>query len=204
MSRSPQMQKWKKNQIFKAIQDAGLDPREFEFEDGDTQVRLKHKWSKSYFIFGSSDAMSYAARYVVGDESEWPYEEYSWQSLMRRVSNWLRDVKLDLDTPDLWAELQNEAELLRDASSGANENKPFTQQEQRDIEQRLREVETQVRRKYSLTEPEVEVLKAKIDYLVDAAGRLGRIDWRTIFVGTIVAYILSLSYASEREQRSLS
>jgi hypothetical protein len=39
------MQKWKKNQILEAIQGVGLDPREFEFEDSDAEVRLKHKWS---------------------------------------------------------------------------------------------------------------------------------------------------------------
>jgi hypothetical protein len=96
------MQKRKKNQIFEAIQGVGLDPRGFEFEDSDADVRLKHKWSKSYFIFGG-DAGHYLGRYVVGDGPDWPYEVYSWQPLMTRVSGWLKDVKLDLDTPDLWA-----------------------------------------------------------------------------------------------------
>jgi hypothetical protein len=102
MPPSPQMQKRKKNQIFEAIQGVGLDPRGFEFEDSDADVRLKHKWSKSYFIFGG-DAGHYLGRYVVGDGPDWPYEVYSWQPLMTRVSGWLKDVKLDLDTPDLWA-----------------------------------------------------------------------------------------------------
>jgi hypothetical protein len=190
MPPSPQLQKWKKNQIVEAIQGVGLEPKEFEFEDSNAGVRLKHKWSESHFIIGG-DAGQYVGRYVVGDEPAWPYDVYSWETLMTRVSKWLREVKLDLDTPDLWAELQGEAELLGGASDQANENTPFTREEQKDIERRLREVETHVRRTYSLPEPEMEILNAKIDYLVDAAGRLGRIDWRNAFVGAIIGYILT-------------
>ena len=73
MPPSPQFQKWQKNQLFETIQGAGLDPREFEFEDGDAEVRLKHKWSDSCFIFGG-DAGHYIGRYVVGDGPEWPYD----------------------------------------------------------------------------------------------------------------------------------
>ena len=129
-STSPLLPKWKTNQIFKAIQGVGLDPKDFDFKDADAEVRLEHKWSKSYFIFGG-DASKYVGRYVIGDGPVWPYEAYSWESVIERVSNWLRDVRLDLDTPDLWAELQGEAELLGGASDEANENTPFTQEEQR-------------------------------------------------------------------------
>jgi hypothetical protein len=189
MPPSQQMPKWKKNQIFKAIEGVGLDPREFEFEENGTEVRLKHKWSTSYFIFGR-DATRYVTRYVVGDGPDWPSDVYSWEALVTRISAWLKEVRVDLDTPDLWAELRREADLLGGASRDANENTPFTLEEQKDIERRLREVERHVRRTYSLPEPQMEILSAKIDYLVDAAGRLGRIDWRNALIGAIVGYIL--------------
>ena len=66
-----------KNKIFEAIQRVGFDPREFELEDRDAEVRLKHKWSTSYFILGGH-AGHYVGHYVVGDGPEWPYEVYSW------------------------------------------------------------------------------------------------------------------------------
>jgi hypothetical protein len=43
----------------------------------------------------------------------------------------------------------------------------------------------------------MEILNAKIDYLVDAAGRLGRKDWYNIFVGAIVGYILTVAVPPE-------
>ena len=46
----PILQKLHKNEIFGAIQAVGLDPKEFDLEEYDDQVRIKHKWSKSYFI----------------------------------------------------------------------------------------------------------------------------------------------------------
>jgi hypothetical protein len=184
-----QVQKWQKNQVFEAIQGVGLDPKDFELEDSDAEVRLKHRWSTSYFVIGGH-AGRYATRCLVGDGSEWPYEAYSWEALITRINTWLKEVKLDLCTPDLWAELRGEAELLGGTSGEANENTPFTPEEQKDIERRLREVETHVKRTYSLSEPEMEILSAKIDYLVDAVGRLGRIDWRNAFIGAILGYIL--------------
>jgi hypothetical protein len=90
------VQKWKKNQIFEAIKGVGLDPREFDFEDGGADVRIKHKWSESYFIIGDNP-LKYVGRHVVGDSPEWPYEVYNWEPLMQRVSTWLGDVKRDLE-----------------------------------------------------------------------------------------------------------
>jgi hypothetical protein len=196
MPPSPQLQKWKKNKIFEAIQGVGLDPREFEFKESDAEVRLKHKWSTSYFIFGG-DAGDYVGRYVVGDDPEWPYQVYSWEALITRVSDWLGAVKRDLDTPDLWAQLKGEAELLGGASIGANENSPFTPEEQKHIERRLQELKARVTRTYSLSEPEMEILNAKIDYVVDAATRLGRIDWRNAVVGAILGYIITAGLPPE-------
>ena len=190
MPPSPQVPKWKKNQIFEAIQNAGLDPRDFDFEDGDAEVRIKHKWSESYFILGG-EAGHYVGHYVVGDSANWPYEVYSWESVIPRVTGWLAEVKRDLETPDLWAELRREAEVIGGASNEANKNTPFTPEEQGEIVGRLQELAEYARRTYSLSGPEMQILNAKVDYLVGAVGRLGRIDWRNAFAGVILGFIFA-------------
>jgi hypothetical protein len=191
------LQKWQRNQILEVIQGAGLDPREFNLEDeGAEKTRIKHKSSESYFIIGGN-SLHYAGHYVVGDASDWPYEAYSWQTLITRVSGWLAQVKSDLETPDLWAELQREAKLLGGASNEAKENTPFTGEEQKEIERRLGELAEYLRRTHSLSEPEMQILNAKLDYLVDAASRLGRIDWRNAFVGVALGYIVMLALPPE-------
>jgi hypothetical protein len=196
MPPSPQFQKWQKNQLFEAIEGAGLDPREFEFEDGDAEVRLKHKWSDSCFIFGG-DAGHYVGRCVVGDGPDWPYEIYSWQTLMPRVKRWLEEVKRDLETPDLWAELRREAELLGAGVDKVTENTPFTLDEQKQIAARIDELAKSVSRTHSLSEDQMHALDAKLDYLVDASRRLGRKDWFITFIGVIITFVLTAAIAPE-------
>jgi hypothetical protein len=189
-------EKWKRNQIFEAIQAVGLDPRDFDLEDGDAEFRVKHKWSDSCFIVGG-DATHYVGRHITGDGPVWPYDAYSWEAVLTHVGPWLRFLKLDLETPDLWSELQREAELLGGVSNETNANTPFTPEEQKEIARRLQELAEYARRTYSLSEPTMQVLNAKLDYLVGAAGRLGRIDWRNVFAGAILGFILSAALPPE-------
>lgn len=95
--------KWKKIKVFEAIQTAGVSPAEFIWDvDGDA-VRLRHRSSGAYFVFGGS-ASKYVVRHAAGDEPEWRLEKYSWDAVMNSVELWLGNVKRDTDTPDLWAD----------------------------------------------------------------------------------------------------
>jgi hypothetical protein len=145
------LQKWQTKQIFEAIQEVELDPREFHLENDDAKVIIKHKWSASHFSIGGGPGY-YGGRYVVGDAPTWPFEAYSWQSLVTRFSRWLEDVKRDLEMPDLWAELQRDSQMLFGADSDdVTENKPFTQAEQNEIAERLQALAEHVRHTYSLS-----------------------------------------------------
>ena len=42
----PLLQKRHRNDIFEAIKEVGLDPREFDLKDSGAEVRIKHKWSE--------------------------------------------------------------------------------------------------------------------------------------------------------------
>jgi hypothetical protein len=189
--------KWQTNRIFEAIQAAELDPREFHLENDDAEVSIKHKWSASHFTI-VPDPSHYVGRCVVGDGMDWPIDQYTWQSLVTRIGSWLEDVKRDLEMPNLWAELQRDPQLLfgADSDDGA-ENKPFTQAEQNEIAARLHELAERARRTYSLSATQMRALEAKVDYLVTAARRLGRIDWLNVCAGAILGYILNASLPPE-------
>lgn len=190
------MQKWKSNVIVKAIEAAGLDPRQFDLQDDNGTIRIKHKWSLSYFTI-RSEGMHSSASYVVGDGGEWPISAFSWQTIRPRISSWLEDVKLDLETPDLWAELQRETQFLGAISDDVTKNTPFTPDEQNEISARLRALAEHTRNTYPLSAQQTRALDAKIDYLVNAARRLGRIDWLNVCAGAIVGYILTASLPPE-------
>jgi len=142
-------------------------------------------------MIGHDAGVFYKGQCVVGDDLSLGYTELRWQPLMARFSTWISEVKIDLDTADLWADLRREADFLRGASTEARDNAPFTQQEQEEIERRLRELESQVARTSTLPERDLQALHAKMDYLVEAAGRVGRTDWRNLFVGAIACYLIT-------------
>ena len=183
------LEKWEKNAIFKAMQEGGLHPSEFKFADGEDDVRIDHRLSASYFLIGG-DALRYVGSYVVGDAAPWPYEDSAWPRLMARISRWVKNVKSDVETPDLWAELQRETELFGAGPDEAVENTSFTPDEREVIEAQFRVLREKAQSAYSLSDAQMLILDAKIDYLIGADDRLGRIDWRNVVVGTMFAYAL--------------
>jgi hypothetical protein len=193
---APLLQKWHTNDIYKAIETAGLDPRQFDLNDSGVEVRVKHKWTESCFIIGGNLG-HFVGRYVFGNSIDWPYEAYSWDAMLPRVQRWLQFVKHDLGTPDLWAELKREGELLRVGSNEVAENAPFTPEEQKAIAGRLDELAKYVRKTHSLSQVQMRPLEEKLDYLVDASGRLGRKDWLNAFIGVTLAFMLSVALAPE-------
>ena len=194
--------KWKRNQVFEAIQAAGLAPEGFDWGSGADESWVRHLSSEAYFVFGGIPGR-YVARYVAGDDPVEEREALSWQAQMKHVERWLRAVKLDIEMPDLWAELQRETELLGATADEAIENTPFTPDEREEISERLQEMRAYAKRTYSLSEEQMRVLEAKLDYLAAAAGRLGRIDWRGLFVGTMLTLVLTAALPPESARHIL-
>jgi hypothetical protein len=140
-----------------------------------------------------SSGHNYIGSTRAGQESpEWPYVSYSWEALLRRVDSWLREVKRDADTPDLWAELRREREMLGGVPDKAVHNTSFTQEEHAKIAEQLREIKEYVKKTYSLSEAQWMLLEARLDYLQEAASRIGRLDWRNAFLGAILGLIFSM------------
>jgi hypothetical protein len=185
------LNKFKKNEIFEAIQEVGLHPEEFDLRDDDAEVQIKHKSSVSCFTIGG-DLAHFVGRSVVGDFWDQPFGVYSWHAVIQRISSWLSYVKLDLKTPDLWAELHRGDRLLFSATSDdVTENSRFTPDEQNEIATRLQTLAEDARRTYSLSAEQMRVLEAKLDYLVNAARRLGRKDWLIVCAGVILTLLTS-------------
>jgi hypothetical protein len=197
------LEKWKRNQIFEAIEAAQLDPRDFRLDESEAEIRINHLRSPSYFLIDHGSA-HYEGSYLVGDGMVWPYSATSsWQYLMPRISRWLEDVKRDIEMPDLWAELQAEANLLGAGTEGAIGNTPFTPNEQEEIAERLHDLRDHARSTYSLSDGQMRALNAKIDYLVEAASRLGRVDWWNVVAGAMFAYAWEVAFPPDAAQRFL-
>ena len=182
------LEKWQRNPLIEAWEAAGLDPKDFDLtndRDSDTEARIAYRGSESHFTL-KEDAGVYSGTRVVGDSFPRPYEAYSWSAAEDYFSRWCSEVKRDIDTPDLWAELEREREMLGSGPTDAVENSPLSEDERAEIAKQLQEIKEFVKKTYALSESQTQELEAKLEYLNDAAQRLGRVDWRAVALGTLL------------------
>jgi hypothetical protein len=181
------LRKWQRNLVFEAVNKARLSPDEFDFDLGGDEERLTHRQSGAYFVFGGV-AGAYTSKYVAGDGPIEERADLSQLRLMQQVELWLAALRQDIDTPDLWAQLQHEAELLAGISDDAVDNTALTLAEQEEIATQLRGLRDYVGQTHSLSEVQMRLLDERLDYLTAAAGRVGRKDWLLMAVGMVLSY----------------
>lgn len=191
-----ELTRWQRNEVFKAVQAAGLSPEEFYWDVGADESCLRHRRSGAYFVFGGV-AGDYVSRYQAGDDPVEERTELSQYRLTQQVQLWLWAVKRDIETPDLWAQLQRDAELFAAVSDEALGNTPLTTAEQEDIARRLRELKAFIGGTYSLSELQARRLEEKLDYLTAAASRVGRKDWLFLAAGVMLSYFVEVALPSE-------
>jgi hypothetical protein len=83
------------------------------------------------------DITEYTAKAVVGESEKWPVGLRTfWIEVEERVRGWAKELEEDVDTPDLWAELQREREVL----TGARYEDVETRRSLRTSRRRLRSI----------------------------------------------------------------
>ncbi|MEI8013283.1 MAG: hypothetical protein WCH20_00455 [Nitrospira sp.] len=189
--------KTQKNQILILIQSASLDPREFEWEEreeaenfshGEVTLhfhRLLHTPSGYAALFGEN-FLSYSPGPQGPNETE---RNIGWTGKYLAVERWLTYLKREIDAPDLWASLAQEQELFSAEPAGAV-NAPFNADEQVQIRKAVEEIRVFISSTYSLAGEPLATVNRKLDYLIDASTRVGRIDWKNIFVGALLSLAL--------------
>ena len=194
--------KWMRNDIFTAIQASGLGPEAFVWDDSADDICLRHRSSAAYFVFAGTYG-KYVARYASGDDAVTELNAYSWPTHLERFTRWVVAVKDDMETPDLWAELSRQTELVAGASDDSLENTPFTPDERAEIARQLNELRQRAKAEYCLSETQAEDLDSKLDYLLDAADRLGRKDWLNACIGALVGYFLAAALSPDASRQIL-
>jgi hypothetical protein len=185
------LEKFQKNDIIEAIMAGGLDPRECELADDDREVRVVHIPSGSAFTLGGH-AGHYSGNRVVGTSTlSWPFDASTWATVPEKVERWARDVKRDVDTPDLWAEVQRAREVFAGVSAEATENTAFTPDEQAEIATRLQEIKDYAKTTQALSAEQARILEARFDDLEAATRRVGRKDWLLMFSGVALGLIVT-------------
>jgi hypothetical protein len=204
-----------RNAVLRAIQEAGLNPAEFGWDtiygDG-TMISasvplLTHRPTQSFYAFDyDAGRENHHAVYVPGaGRAQERIVAGDWTLQLAHVARWLENLKREYEAPDLWGELGRQREVVAgEPAEDERENTPFTPEEQAEITAQLRELKEYLRANHQLTGQQMRAIESRLDYLADAARRLGRFDWRQTLVGTLLGLVVQAVVPSEPIQDALA
>ena len=179
------LDKRQRNELFEIVADRGFDPLEFDLDHTETHLTLFHRPSGGRFHIELS-RMGLTASPKVGDENPSATIVKGYHVVAGMVREWLEAVRYDQETPELWAQLDRAARTYGTGSLDPAENTPFTSSEQEEIAARLSELKASAEATYSLSGEQQRALEQRLDYLAQAATRVGRVDWRNLVVGALI------------------
>jgi hypothetical protein len=189
------------NDVFRAIEDAGLNPADFHWETVQSEIGafresvpvLVYTSAGAAFIFDfDKEQGEHWALYVPGVQK--PSEKVrtvDWGAELIHVTIWLQNLKEQFFTPNLWDELGRERQLVQATEPDAEENSAFTLEEQAQIAIRLDEVREVLIGTDNLEGDRLRAIETRLDYLKEASTRMGRRDWLNIFYGSVFSWALT-------------
>jgi hypothetical protein len=93
---------------------------------------------------------------------------------------------------------------MLDSPADPDANTPFTVDEQQQIARQLDEVRAYTRDTYELPGDQMRLLEGRLDYLQEAASRMGRIDWRNAVTGVLLGAVVNAALPSDAVRDALS
>lgn len=110
---------------------------------------------------------------------------------------WLNCPKREITSPDLWASLSQEKELIAAASGDKVVNESFTKDQLPQVLGCLGEIKRHLITSQRLTEEHQRIVEARFDYLDEAATRLGRKDWLNALLGVLLSTAVTLGIGGD-------
>ncbi|MCE5280366.1 MAG: hypothetical protein ABFD92_07990 [Planctomycetaceae bacterium] len=184
-----------KNQVFTMMQALQLEPAEFRWdiwtESDEKHSKLAHISEDHYFKFGqqSSDLDAIWCECRPGAQTSVEYAYISVPSIMSTVNTWLGGVKRELSAPDLWGQLEAFSLTIPLDTQLALNAVPLLERDKERIRAALDESRDRAKTAH-LSQPQLQVVYERLDYLVDSANRLTRKDWVMLALGVLATMAL--------------
>lgn len=178
--------------VFEVITKRGLDPAQCDLREKGINFVLVHNPTDSKFMWTRVGPPGhYRVRRAIPEEYDDERHDETWSSTVRLMESWARDVKDFMNTPDPWAELRRENEVLSGVEYDTMTNAPFTPDEQTRIAEVLSEIKASLAEHYALSPDEITHVEARLDVIEEATHRVGRKDWLMMFYGTIFTLVVT-------------
>jgi hypothetical protein len=186
-----------RNEILQTISAWGVDPASCELEDfaHGMQAEVIHRPTQSRFrMRNSNDQLidfHFNVKLIVSGADWAEYIRVDWDALIEHLEVWLREVRYEANTPDLWAELQQVPEVMATAQAADASNAPFTPEEQDEIGSRLEEVKDLLQEQFDLTDDQLAALEQRLDDAGEAARHSDRKTWLYTFYGAAMSTFMT-------------
>jgi hypothetical protein len=218
-----QLGKLQRNAVFRTVEAGGLDPHDFELSEETRGIALTHKPTGAHLRVHDPRGVAMledvavmltrrrshpvGAPVVQATLPDGPVRRgrlASWDNVPDAVETWISELAEELATPDFWSTLGSMPRMADAFSQGSDDNSPFTIQEQEAIEERIAAIKREARDSLQLSREQLGHAEAKLDYLVDASKRVGRVDWRNLVAGTILTMATEAVLPAEATHRVFS
>lgn len=193
-----------KNELLEIIKNYELDPFNFKWTSEKVEGRkssvLRYK-DTDYFFCTCINPNGFIFLYSPGvDKYVERSDVYSWSNGTSYFIRWLLHLKREIDQPDLWEELEK-IKLFENVEFETENNiQQFTYQETLQIQEGINNIREYLLEEVKGNTQEIKAINDKLDYLIDSSKRMGRIDWKNVFVGAIVNIITSVGLNPEQGQ----
>lgn len=190
-----------KNELFQLIEETELSPAQFsfrEFQDEiqeDVTTELDYIGTDFFFLFQTRQITEHFCTYAPG-ETEFQKSEYpgSWLHQMGCFKKWLNNLKREISLEDKWKRLESEIHHFDFNFDGDKEKFSAIEYEELCIKIDLIKNKSQA---IGLSQDQLLKLNEGMDFLKEKAKNLGKVEWKSLFVGIIVQYIIQLNLPPE-------
>jgi len=203
--------KTQKNEIFQILLDADLEPANFSWTEEPSITchdlivsKLKYRDGHFYFQFDfSRNKLNRYCEFSPGEERAVEGEgiENSWLLQKNKVQEWAHLLKKEIDTPDLWQEIQKYQATFSLAPPAQLLNEPIPAYEAEKISNALQSLASQIEQQFELTNQQSKFVNSKLDYLAEAAKRQGHLDWIHTCIGVLITIAMALGMAPAQANR---
>jgi hypothetical protein len=193
-----------KNRLFDIIEENGLTPGLFGYNEvftsdgrvAETRISFKNApFSFSIYCKNGKDIIiKHSPGYSMYEELAYPD---TWGEIEFDYGTWLSYIEREIKLEDKWEKLNSEIQSLQ-LYNGENDflNSKFTVQEYLEIKQKIYLLKEGIS-KLELLPEQITILNDKLDLVLDMTTQLGRFDWKSLFIGTIVSIIIQLGVTQD-------
>lgn len=193
--------KSQKKTIFDIVVIVGLEPANFKWtKERDYSGRgevpcLRYEGTDFFFKFDFKDKDRYCV-FSPGEqemiEAEFPED---WDDVAFYIKQWLDNLTREIRVVDPWEALGKYTPGEKIDLNDEKANTPFTYPEVESITKAINRLHDEINKNYKLSSKEIEIVENRLDYLIDRAKNVGRIDWKNIFIATMmnVAFQLAMN-----------